>query len=195
MKTVIFGGTFNPPHLGHENTVRIVNEALSPDRFLIIPTYIPPHKQMAAGSPSPLQRLELCHLAFDKFDFAEVSDIELRRQGPSYTVDTLTEMKKLYPEDDFYLVIGSDSLLNFRLWVRYREILGMCTLAVVSREENDLAHLKEAADGLRTGCGAGIILIGNRPLVLSSSEIRRNNANEATLSPAVLNYIKEKGLY
>ena len=84
-----FNGSFNPPHIGHAEAARAASKALEPDKFLIIPTNTPPHKELEANSPSPEQRLEFCRLAFGDIPGVEVSDMELRREGKSYTADTV----------------------------------------------------------------------------------------------------------
>ena len=85
MKIAIYGGSFNPPHLGHVEAARTAASVLAPDRFLIVPASIPPHKDLADGSPTAQQRLELCRLAFADIPGAEISEIELRREGKSYS--------------------------------------------------------------------------------------------------------------
>ena len=202
MITAIYGGTFNPPHRGHESVARLLNETVRPDRILIVPAAIPPLKQVAANSPPPEERMELCHLAFDIVPGAEVSDIELRREGTSYTVDTLEELRTLYPDDAFLFVVGSDQLLNFRRWRRYDDILKMAKLVVFSREEGDHATLLEEADALRRDCGADVAVIDNEPLVISSDEVRRAVRGELPretamryLNPAVYDAVRRNGFY
>ena len=126
MKTAIYGGSFNPPHLGHVSAVNTVVSELKPDRMLIIPDCIAPHKAMAENTPLPEYRLEMCRLAFGDIPGIEISDLEIRRGGRSYTVDTLEELTVLYPDDDLYLVIGSDMLTSFTTgWYRFEDIIGM----------------------------------------------------------------------
>lgn len=200
MKTAIYGGSFNPPHPGHTAAAETVARELRPDRFLIVPDCIAPHKQMAENSPPPEHRLQMCRLAFKDVPNAEVSDIEISRGGRSYTIDTLGRLREIYPEDEFILVIGSDMLLSFTTgWYRFEDILKMCSLAVVSREENDLAELETFAGMLREKHGAKVEIIKNHDaLVRSSSEIRsslKNGGGEELLSPEVYSYIKENNLY
>ena len=113
MKIVIYGGSFNPPHCGHVEAAYAVSECLRPDKMLIIPASIPPHKELAGGSPDAAERLELTKLAFDGVPNAEVTDIELMREGKSYSADTLEELMKLYPGAEFTFVMGSDMLFSF----------------------------------------------------------------------------------
>ncbi len=202
MRTVVYGGTFNPPHLGHEHVVRIVREELRPDRFLVIPAFVPPHKPLEGGSPSAAKRLALCRLAFRKYPDVTVSDLELKRRKRSYTFDTLSALTKEAPSDEFFLTVGTDQFVTFRTWFRFADILRMAQLAVLSREEDDDEAIAAYADGLRSEFGAKITVIPNEPLVISSSEIRRSLRGELpfdlarrSLDPAVLAAILEKKLY
>lgn len=200
MTTAVYGGSFNPPHLGHRSVAETVLRELKPGRFLIIPDCSAPHKEMAGSSPLPSQRLELCRLAFGGLPGAEVSPMEMERGGRSYTVDTLTELRELYPEDSFILVIGSDMLLSFETcWYRFEDILGMCTLAVCSREGGDIAALEDCARHLEDEYGAEVkILLNHESLIASSTDIRREIAEgsrPAELSGEVWEYIRENRLY
>lgn len=200
MRTAIYGGSFNPPHLGHISAVNAVLSELAPDRILIMPDCIAPHKAMADNTPSPEHRLEMCRLAFGGIPGTEISDLEIQRGGRSYTVDTLEQLTALFPEDMFYLVIGSDMLTSFTTgWYRFSDILNMCTLTVISREKDDLDDLEQNADKLRSDYSAKIILLKNhRPVPLSSSEVRkaiRCGNVQNMLSDKVWKYIMENGLY
>ena len=132
-RTGLFGGTFNPPHVAHLRLAEKAIEGARLDRVIIMPAFIPPHK----AAPELLKsedRLELCRRTFcgEKF---EISDLELRRKGKSYTVQTLEELKELYPDDEFFLIIGSDMLLSFKNWSRYEDILKYASLCVMTREK------------------------------------------------------------
>ena len=113
MKTLIYGGTFNPPHLGHFKAAAAAAEQLSPERLLIVPDNIAPHKEMADYTPEASQRYEMCALAFQGIKGAEVSDMEILRGGKSYTADTVRLLRERYPEDELILVVGADMLLCF----------------------------------------------------------------------------------
>ncbi|MGN1442597.1 MAG: nicotinate (nicotinamide) nucleotide adenylyltransferase, partial [Acutalibacteraceae bacterium] len=127
-----FGGTFNPPHLAHKRLALEMKEEAHLDKILVVPTFVPPHKA-ALSLASGEDRLTMCRLMFDE-DIFSVSDMELRRKGKSYSFDTLTEMKRLYPDDKLFMIIGSDMLLSFHEWYRYRDILGLVTLCAASRD-------------------------------------------------------------
>ena len=200
MTTAIFGGSFNPPHLGHRSVVDTVLRELAPDRFLIIPDYAAPHKEMADTSPDPMQRLELCRLAFGDAEGVEISDLEILRGGRSYTVDTLTQLKQRWPEDRFLLVVGSDMLLTFeKVWFRFDDILKMCTLTVVSREENDISKLQAHAGWLMANYPSDIrIVLNHEPVPESSTDVREDLAiglRPEGLDDLVWEYIHANGLY
>lgn len=200
MRTAIYGGSFNPPHLGHISAVNTVVSELAPDRILIIPDCLAPHKAMAENTPSAEHRLEMCRLAFGDIPGTEISDIEIRRGGRSYTVDTLEQLTALYPEDEFFLVIGSDMLTSFTTgWYRFEDILKMCTLTVISREIDDLEELEMNAEKLRVKYGGRVIILKNhKSVLLSSSEVRQAILDcnvKGMLSEEVREYIKENGLY
>lgn len=199
MKIGIYGGTFSPPHNGHINAARIFTEVEALDKLLIIPTFIPPHK-IETNAVSAEERLEMCRLAFVDEKF-EISDIEVRRRGKSYTFDTLTELKRIYRDDDFYLLCGTDMLLSFERWFRFTDILSMCTV-VCMRRENDSetgANIVKKIVELKEQCGANVRLINAPPLEISSTEIReklsRGDDVSDLLKSDVYAYIKEKGLY
>lgn len=173
MKTAIYGGSFNPPHLGHISAARTVYEQLQPDRFLIIPTNIPPHKDMAQDSPEKEERLKLCRLAFEEIPGAEVSELEMNREGRSYSADTVEQLRRRYPEDIFYLVVGSDMFLSFCTWYKFQYLLENCVLVVLSREEDDLPELEHFQAKLAENYGGKSLLLPHDPLPMSSGEIRQ----------------------
>ena len=115
MKIGIYGGTFNPPHLGHMEAARTAIQVLGLDKLLLIPAGVPPHKAMPEGSPDQDQRLEMTRLAAEQTGLdnkVEVLDIELRREGRSYTAETLAQLKEQYPEDELWLLMGTDMFLT-----------------------------------------------------------------------------------
>lgn len=172
MKTAIYGGSFNPPHLGHVRAAAAVMEKLGPDRLLIIPTNIPPHKEMAQGSPSPEQRMELCRLAFGDIPGAELSDMEIKREGRSYSADTVGSLREMYPQDELYLVMGSDMFLSFCQWYKFQYLLDNCVLTVLSREEDDREELESFKAELEEKYSAKVLLLSHEPLPMCSEEVR-----------------------
>ena len=172
MNIAIFGGSFNPPHLGHLEAARAVEEELAPDKLLIIPANIPPHKAMEEGSPSPEERIELCRLNFASVRGAEVSDMEIRREGKSYTADTLEELMAMYHGAEFTFLLGTDMLLTFEEWYRYRFLLENMTLAVLARREGDETDIVRHAEYLKNEYGAKIVFIRREPTPMASTDIR-----------------------
>ena len=112
----IYGGTFNPPHIGHMQAAQQAIDLLSLDRLLLIPAAIAPHKQLPTGSGSAQQRLEMLTIAAKDLPNTEISDLELRRDGLSYTYLTIEELAALYPQDELVLIMGSDMFLSFDSW-------------------------------------------------------------------------------
>ena len=201
MKVGIFGGTFNPIHKGHTEAAYAFLRCVNPDKLFVIPTKIPPHKAIGTDD-DPEIRLEMTKRAFSEnreFDGRiEVSDIEIRSEGKSYTYYTLQKLKSM-GYDDFYLYCGTDMLLSFDSWFRFEDILSMCTLAYASRLENACPEASEKIDMLRERYGARILEIPLDPIEISSSEIRAlmKNGEDASafLSSSVLAFIEERGLY
>lgn len=196
----LFGGTFNPPHLGHKRLAFEIAEKVSLDEIIVMPTYVPPHKE-ANNLAKSEDRLEMCRLTFLESIFT-VSDIEIKRGGKSYTYDTLVQLKQLYPNDKLFLIVGSDMLLCFDKWYRCDDILSMCTLCVISREnEKSSAILKSYAENtLHLNADKSEIIISEiQPLELSSTQIRKNIAEGRDISVYMeentIQYLKEKGLY
>lgn len=196
MKIGILGGSFNPPHNGHLYLGRRFRELLELDRVLVIPAGIPPHKAEKKLAPDA-DRLAMCRMMF-RDSFFTVSDMELRRQGKSYTVDTLAELKRQYPGDELFLLVGADMLLYFDKWYRWQEILQMCTLCAFARDgEHDAAELERYA---RETLKSGRVKIADVPAFpASSTQIRealcRGEPVQELLPGDVIAYIQKKGLY
>ena len=172
MRVLIYGGSFNPPHLGHGEALRAAADALQPDRCMVIPAKMPPHKDLDENSPAPEQRLELSRLAFSDIAHAEVSDLELRREGKSYTVFTLREITSIYPMAELYFLVGTDMLNTIETWYRFREIFSLCTPVAIARNEGEFSQLETIASRLRTEYGALIVLIRKPPLPMDSTSLR-----------------------
>lgn len=172
MKIAIYGGSFNPPHPGHRAAAETVLAQLRPDKLIIIPDHLPPHKELPEGSPSPEERLRLCEMNFAGLPGVEISDRELRREGVSYTADTVERFRAEAPSDELFLVIGTDMLLCFDHWYRFRYLLEQCTLAVLCRADDEREQVEEKAGQLRRDFGAGVLVLPHEPVETSSAEIR-----------------------
>ena len=201
MKAAIFGGTFNPIHKGHIEAAYAFFRCVAPDKLFVIPTKIPPHKAIK-GDDDPEIRLEMTKRAFsEKKEYEgkiEVSDIEIRSEGKSYTYYTLQKIKAM-GFDEIYLYCGTDMLLSFDTWFRFEDILSDCTLAYASRLEGECPQAQEKIAMLRERYGAKILEIPLEPIEISSSEIRtmirEGKDASAYLSACVLDFISERGLY
>lgn len=194
MRIAMFGGTFNPPHLGHMAAAEACVKALGLDLLLLMPDRIPPHKILPEGSATPQQRLEMCRIAAAQLPNCEACDLELRREGPSYTVDTLASLKERYPDSTLWLVVGTDMLLSFHQWREPKRIGSYCRLAAVARNAEDREKMARQADFLRRELGIAVDLIPNIAFPASSTQVR-DNPRLAPLHPAVADYIERQKLY
>ena len=200
MRIGVYGGTFNPIHTGHVRLAQSYLEALSLDKILVIPANVPPHKRAKQLLPGDV-RLALCSLACKDDPRLEVSDIELRREGSSYTVDTLRELKKRYPGAELYLIVGSDMFLTMETWRESGEIFRLCTICTGAREEGEDAALLQKKEMLEA-LGAACIVMEIPVFDISSTQIRRAVALgadqkmlERWLPAAVAKELLEKGCY
>ena len=204
MKIGVYGGTFNPPHLGHVTAARAVFELLKLDLLLLVPDGQPPHKMLPPGSPSPEQRLEMTRLAGEQLGLGErvrTLDLELKREGRSYTAETLRQLHQQYPEDELWLLMGTDMFLTLQAWREPGEILSLAGIAAFGRTEEDTEELFSVQrDYLyRTYPQARIFTLTIPGVVdVSSTELRTMLARGEggnLLPPAVYGYILREGLY
>ena len=204
MKIGIYGGTFNPPHLGHVTAARAVFELLKLDLLLLVPDGQPPHKTLPPGSPTAEQRLEMTRLAGEQLGLGEkvrTLDLELRREGRSYTAETLRQLHQQYPEDELWLLMGTDMFLTLQAWREPEEILSLAGIAAFGRTEADTEELFAVQrDYLyRTYPQARIFTLTIPGVVdVSSTELRDMLARGEggnLLPPAVYGYILREGLY
>ena len=194
MRLAVYGGTFNPPHLGHMAAAQAVVSALGLDRLLLMPAGIPPHKTLPEGSATSAQRLEMCRIAAAQMDRVEACGLELERQGPSYTVDTFLELKERCPGAELWMVMGTDMVLSFDRWRAPETIARLCRLAVVARDRRDRQRIREKAAWLEAHLGASVDIVDNPVLPISSTQVRES-LSPRLLHPAVLDYIRENRLY
>ena len=204
MKIGVYGGTFNPPHLGHVTAARAVFELLKLDLLLLVPDGQPPHKMLPPGSPTPEQRLEMTRLAGEQLGLGErvrSLDLELKREGRSYTAETLRQLHQQYPEDELWLLMGTDMFLTLQAWREPGEILSLAGIAAFGRTEEDTEELFSVQrDYLyRTYLQARIFTLTIPGVVdVSSTELRTMLARGEggnLLPPAVYGYILREGLY
>lgn len=133
MRTGVFGGTFDPPHVGHLVVAGDVHRRLGLDRLVFVPAADPPHKQGRVRTPAAL-RLEMVQAAVDRDERFLVDDLELKRLGPSYTVETLLEFRRRDPEGDLYFLMGADAVRDFPSWREPDRIARLATLVLMARE-------------------------------------------------------------
>ena len=198
MKTGIYGGTFNPIHKGHLHIVEAFRKGLGLDRVLLIPTRVPPHKA-APDLASPQDRFAMCQLAIQGQPWLELSDMEMRREGKSYTAETLEELSALYPQDQFYLLMGEDMFLTLGRWYRPETIFSLASVCTAPRSVHGMDALREKALEY-TGTFHAQCFLDHIPyLPISSTQVRQAVArgeDVASLVPeAVARYIRERGLY
>ncbi len=194
----IYGGTFNPPHMGHIQAAQRAVEVLELDRLLLIPDRIAPHKDLPDNSATAWQRLEMLKLAVAGQPKMEACDIELKREGPSYTYETVEQLRRQYPQAQLYLLMGTDMFLSFDTWREPERILQNTVLAVAYRGEKGEQEMVEAKKDLLEGQGAKILLLNNPVNAISSTQLRRLLAfrcAEGFLPHDVAGYIQENGLY
>ena len=196
----IYGGTFAPPHLAHVRAACEFLDQASLDRLLVVPTYLPPHKRVGADD-DPSVRLEMARAAFGAYDARiGVSDYEIRREGVSYTWQTLTHFAETEDAELFFLC-GTDMFLTLWQWKHPEIIFRLSTIACMARAEGTAAWLETArrADFYRAQYGARILLLDGAPLPLSSSEIRgrvaRGEPIGGLVPAAVEAIIRARGLY
>lgn len=212
MRTGILGGTFNPIHLAHLRVAEEIREGCALDRVLFIPAALPPHKRTADAVPFP-HRLAMVEAAIADNPAFEVSEIEARREGKSYSVDTLEILRRENPDDAFYFIIGMDSFRDLPTWREYRRLFELTNLVVASRPgvetENPLSFLPVALQGefdydkdfkkLKHRSGTEVIFLEETFLDISSTRIRRLVAEGQSIRylvpDAVEGYIQQHGLY
>lgn len=198
-KIGVFGGTFNPPHLGHVLAAKEVKKALGLGKILLIPDGEPPHKEMAQGSPTPKLRLQMVASAVAGDEDFQVLDLELRRPGKSFTSDTLKELKAQFPEDTLYLIMGTDMFLSLHTWHNPEEICALAVIAAMHRDAWDRTpELERQKKMLEQSYGARVELVVNERVEVSSSRVRRMlvmGGAEKYLAPGVLELIRENGAY
>jgi nicotinate-nucleotide adenylyltransferase len=193
----ILGGTFNPPHLAHMVCASEARAQLSLERVLLVPTGVPPHKPMD-DEPGAMHRLQMCRLAIGEHrDWLEVSPIEINRDGPSYTVDTLVEIHAAHPGDDLTFIVGGDMAWSLPGWHQPEAILELASVAVAERAG---ARREEVRARLAGMAGAHRISYIDVPrLDISSSALRRRVREgrpiDYLVADAVADYIDQRRLY
>ena len=196
MRVGILGGAFNPPHTGHLICAQEAMLALELDSVVFIPMGEAPHRQIEQ-EPGPEVRLEMCQLAAGRDERFEVSRIEIDREGPSYTADTLRELRERSPDDELFLILGGDQAAALASWHEPEEVLALAEVAVVERTGWHREAIAVKIAGLR---GAAAVRFFDMPRIDVSSTLVRRRAREGRpirylVPDSVADYIDAKGLY
>lgn len=194
----IYGGTFNPPHLGHIRAAEYAAQSLGLEKILMIPSFVSPHKVLPEGSATAQQRLEMLELAVRGNPKLQVCDIELRRGGTSYTYQTVEQLAEAHPGQELILFMGTDMFLSFLSWREPERILQKASLGVFYRGDSGEQEAIAACKAKMEQQGAKIYLVQNDVTAISSTDLRRMLAfacAEEYLPAGVGEYIQKAGLY
>lgn len=197
-KIGIMGGTFNPIHNGHLALAQAAYEYCSMDEVWFMPSgvsYLKEQDDIVSGE----HRLKMTKLAVEDVKYFVCSDMEVCRNGYTYTVDTLRELHEQYPDDEFYFIMGADSLFGLPKWRQPKEIAALCTLVVVIRDDVDTQELLSQKVFVERTFGARVVMVPFRKVDISSSMIRKRISEcidvAAFLPENVRSYIEKHGLY
>lgn len=198
MKTGVFGGTFNPVHKGHIMLAEYCMDSVGLDRIIMIPTAVPPHK-ISNNLASENDRLNMCKLACRGKENFFVSDIEIKRQGKSYTYETLTQLKEIYPDDHLYTIMGADMFLTLNMWKNPEIIFEKSSIITIPRDEENKHELENFYNKVLKAMGASSVILPNPVMSVSSTFIRENldnfNLISDMLDKGVYDYIIKNNLY
>ena len=202
MRIGIYGGTFSPPHLGHVAAAKAFMEQMWLDVLYIMPTGTPPHKA-AAVTASPMERLAMCERAFSSLEGVIISDIELRRVGESYTVDTLRQIAQNATDDSrLFLLMGTDKLLTLDKWYGVEDIFQLCYPVYMRREAADPVldgQIIKQIETLHKRYGKVVRRIVGDPLPISSTKVRAmvsaGKSIQGLVPASVEQYIHDHNLY
>ena len=198
MKTGIFGGTFNPVHKGHIMLAEYCMESVGLNRIIMIPTAVPPHK-ISNDLASEEDRLNMCKLACKGKENFSVSDIEIKRQGKSYTYETLTQLKEIYPNDHLYTIMGADMFLTLDRWKNPEIIFEKSSIITIPRDDENKFELENFYNNVLKSMGANAVILPNPVMSVSSTFIRKNldkfDMISDMLDKSVYDYIIKNNLY
>lgn len=196
MKLLLFGGTFDPPHNGHMCILKNAIQTVQPDKVIVMPDNIPPHKN--SGDTPALLRLAMCQCFEPLHKNLTVSDMEIKRGGASYSYFTVQQLQKVYPKAHIYMCIGSDMLITFTQWKNWQFLLAQVTLVVQLRENSDIPAFEAARQSIAAQ-GAHIILAQGAIKPMASRDLRQAIAQgedvSAQIPPKAWQVIQEYNLY
>lgn len=197
MKIGLFGGSFNPIHNGHLGLAGAATRQFGLEQVLFVPCRVPPHKPSPLLAPA-IHRMEMCRIATQGVPGFMVSDIEQQLPEPSYTLDTLTELRRRHPGNEWFLIIGADMLLTFQKWHRWQEFAGLATLLAAARELGQRQALEHKAREL-ADFGLKAQVFDLEVIELSSTVLRgmiaQGESTEGLLPAGVREYIDAHSLY
>lgn len=198
MRIGIFGGSFNPIHNGHIQLINGIISELNLDKLLVVPSFLPPHK-LVESPVSPKDRIAMCELCMSDIPRVEVSDIEIKRGGKSYTYETLQELHSIYPTDDLFLIMGADMFLSIETWKNPKIIFKLAAICGVPRKGVGCRQELIDRESFLKSIGAETRVLNLTLPEVSSSEIREFVKNgrsiDKLVSEQVENYILENNLY
>ena len=186
----IFGGTFNPFHIGHYEMLEYVCGLDFIDKVFVMPDKIPPHKVCDFLAADDI-RIKMCEIACNDFKKAELCLIEFEREGKSYTVDTMKLLHNKYPDDKFFTVIGGDMLTTLDTWYKWQDLLKMTAFIVFSRD--GIPNFKADLNKMEN-LGAEIFVAQKEITMVSSTQLRANLSKDL-LPKNIYDFIKAKGIY
>ena len=197
-KCGILGGTFNPIHIGHLIIAEQAYSDFSLDRVLIMPSGNPYFKEKLS-IPEGKIRLEMCRIAVEDNPHFEVSDIEVKREGRTYTYETLEELRALNPDDELFFICGADIIREIRLWKFPKRIFSACTILAAVRDNTDEEGLLEKIREYEAEYDAKIKVMHTGRMDISSTDLRRRVSENLSvkyyLPDGVIDYIRESQLY
>ena len=198
MKIGVFGGAFNPPHVGHMQSAKTAAACLELDKLIIVPSATPPHKSLPKNTPQPDSRMEMVKLAFENLPNSIVSDMEIKSGGVCYTIDTVSEFKREFPKAELFLLVGTDMFLSLEAWKDYKKLLELTTPAVFSRNNEKKSEIENFSSRLYAQFGIAAEIIDNDVIDISSSELRDmlpDRGGTKYLAENVYSYIIRNRLY
>lgn len=199
MKIGIVGGTFNPIHLGHLMLGEYAYEECNLDEIWFMPNGNPPHKNIADIEVSTKERIDMLNLAIEEVAYFSLQTYEMNKKEISYSYKTLEELKALHPDDEYYFIIGSDSLFMLEHWKYPERLLKQCTIVAACRENIDMKLLEVQIAYIEEKYACSIILLRMPLLEISSSDIRKRVGVQKSIKYIVPEqvgiYIEENKLY
>ncbi|MBE5935649.1 MAG: nicotinate-nucleotide adenylyltransferase [Lachnospiraceae bacterium] len=195
----IMGGTFNPIHNGHIKLAKTAYKQLNLDKVWFMPSKNPPHKKNN-NIASENHRVNMIKLAIDLYKEFELSEVELQRDGTTYTVDTLAYLKEMYPDDEFFFILGADSLINIEQWYKPEVLFSLTHFVVASRDDVNKSELYTHCEYLKNKyTNVNISILNMDKIKVSSTELRKiyrdYNHKHHNIDSKVYKYIMDNKVY